>query len=165
LGPVANEIDPGLLDLFEDSLIGLTPQGWLRRWSEDGHVYADHWQAAEHVLPRASAIILSQEDLLNAAMLEHYCRLSRLLVLTAGRDGCTVYWRGQVRDVPPPTVTSVEETGAGDIFAAAFLVRLRQTPEDPLEAAVFANHIASASITQAGLPAKMAAIQDALAHL
>jgi sugar/nucleoside kinase (ribokinase family) len=165
LGPVANEIDPGLLDLFEGNVVGLTPQGWLRRWSDDGHVYADHWPAAEQVLPRAAAVILSQEDLLNAAMLEHYRRLSRLLVLTAGRDGCTIYWRGQVKDIPAPAVTSVEETGAGDIFAAAFLVRLRQTPEDPREAAVFANHVASTSITQAGLPAKMAAIQNALAQI
>lgn len=165
LGPVANEIDPAVIDLFDNSLVGLTPQGWLRRWSEDGQVYADHWPAAEQVLPRAAAVVLSQEDLLNAAMLEHYCRLSRLLVLTAGRGGCTVYWRGQVRDFPAPGVTSVEETGAGDIFAAAFLVRLRQASEDPWDAAVFANHVASASITQVGLPAKMAAIEDALAQL
>jgi sugar/nucleoside kinase (ribokinase family) len=164
LGPVANEIDPAMIDLFDNSLIGLTPQGWLRRWSEEGHVYADHWAAAEQVLPRATAVILSKEDLLNAAMREHYCRLSRLLVLTAGRGGCTVYWQGQVREFSPPTVTSVEETGAGDIFAAAFFVRLRQVPDDPWEAAVFANYAASTSITQIGLEAKMAAIGEALAQ-
>jgi hypothetical protein len=162
LGPVANEIDPAMIDLFEDSLVGLTPQGWLRRWAEDGRVYADHWPGAEQVLPRVAAVILSQEDLLNAAMLERYCQLSRLLVLTTGHEGCTLYWRGQVRDIPAPAVTPVEETGAGDIFAAAFLVRLQQAPEHPWEAAVFANHVASASITQAGLPEKMAAIQDLL---
>ncbi len=162
LGPVANEIDPNIIELFENSLLGLTPQGWLRRWTAEGQVYADHWKAAEQVLPRAAAVVLSQEDLLNAAMLAHYCQLSRLLVLTSGKDGCTVYWRGQVRDIPAPKVTSVEETGAGDTFATAFFVRLRQDPEDPYGAAAFANHIASASITQVGLEAKMAAIQDVL---
>jgi sugar/nucleoside kinase (ribokinase family) len=165
LGPVANEIDPAMIDLFDSSLIGLTPQGWLRRWSEDGHVYAEHWAAAEQVLPRATAVVLSQEDLLNTEMLEHYCHLSRLLVLTAGRGGCTVYWQGQVREIPSPTVTSAEATGAGDIFAAAFLVRLRQVPDDPWDAAVFANYIASTSITQVGLEAKMAAIEDRLEQL
>lgn len=165
LGPVANEIDPDVIDLFENSLLGLTPQGWLRRWTEDGQVYADHWDAAEQVLPRAAAVVLSEEDLLNAAMLEHYCQLSRLLVLTSGKDGCTVYWRGQVRDIPAPKVTSVEETGAGDIFATAFFVRLRQNPDDPWEAAAFANQIASASITQVGLEEKMKAIQDVLAKM
>jgi sugar/nucleoside kinase (ribokinase family) len=108
---------------------------------------------------------LSQEDLLNAAMLEHYCHLSRLLVLTTGHEGCLVYWRGQVRAIQAPAVTPVEETGAGDIFATAFLVRLQQAPEDPWEAAVFANHVASASITRASLSEKMAAIQDALGQV
>jgi sugar/nucleoside kinase (ribokinase family) len=163
LGPVANEIDPAIIALFDQSLIGLTPQGWLRRWSEDGRVYADHWATAEQTLPRAAAVILSIEDLLDEAMLHHYLQLSRLLVLTTGHDGCTVYWDGQQRDIPPPNVQSVEETGAGDIFATAFLVQLRQTPEDPWQAAVFANEVASASITQIGLPAKMEAIRNTLA--
>ncbi|MCA9961613.1 MAG: hypothetical protein KC443_21390, partial [Anaerolineales bacterium] len=38
LGPIANEIDPAIINLFSNSMIGMTPQGWLRRWDENGRV-------------------------------------------------------------------------------------------------------------------------------
>ena len=39
LGPLTNEVDPNMIDLFPNSLIGLTPQGWMRRWGDDGRLY------------------------------------------------------------------------------------------------------------------------------
>jgi sugar/nucleoside kinase (ribokinase family) len=44
----------------------------------------------------------------------------------------------------------VDATGAGDIFAAAFFIRLFKT-RDPWEAARFATLIASRSVTRIGL--------------
>jgi sugar/nucleoside kinase (ribokinase family) len=44
----------------------------------------------------------------------------------------------------------VDPTGAGDVFAAAFFVRLTQTG-DPWKAARFANRLATASITLEGV--------------
>jgi sugar/nucleoside kinase (ribokinase family) len=44
----------------------------------------------------------------------------------------------------------VDATGAGDVFAAAFFIRLQAT-RDPWEAARFATSIASRSITRPGL--------------
>ena len=38
LAPIAEEIDPELVKVFPNSAIGLTPQGWLRGWDEDGRV-------------------------------------------------------------------------------------------------------------------------------
>ncbi|MEZ4518430.1 MAG: hypothetical protein R3C44_16950 [Chloroflexota bacterium] len=38
LAPIANEVDPALIDRFSNSLVGLSPQGWMRRWDENGHV-------------------------------------------------------------------------------------------------------------------------------
>ncbi|MCA9936115.1 MAG: hypothetical protein KC415_19415, partial [Anaerolineales bacterium] len=58
LGPVANEIDPAMINLFSNSLIGLTPQGWMRRWDENGRVYAREWEAAAVILPLAAAVII-----------------------------------------------------------------------------------------------------------
>ncbi|MEW5985558.1 MAG: PfkB family carbohydrate kinase [Chloroflexota bacterium] len=155
LGPIANEIDVEMISLFSNSLVGMTPQGWLRRWNGEGHVYATEWPAAPDVLPLAAAVILSEEDLLNQTMLDDYRRWSRLLVLTQGPRGCTVFCRDDVRQFPAPKVTQVEPTGAGDIFAAAFLIRLYQTAGNPWEAAVFANQIASHSVTQKRLEDKI----------
>lgn len=155
LGPIAAEIDPDVIHLFTNSLIGLTPQGWLRRWDENGRVYARHWHAAAHSLPLAAAVILSEEDLLDDAMLDQYRQWSRLLVLTQGLHGCTVFMGTETRQVPAPKVTAREFTGAGDIFAAAFLIRLWQTGGNPWEAARFANLIASQSVTQPDIDHKM----------
>jgi sugar/nucleoside kinase (ribokinase family) len=44
----------------------------------------------------------------------------------------------------------VDATGAGDVFAAAFFVRLLTT-RDPWEATRFATLLASHSVTRAGL--------------
>ena len=46
-------------------------------------------------------------------------------------------------------------TGAGDIFAAAFLIRLLQTDGNPSEAARFANEAAAMSVSVEGLGEKL----------
>jgi sugar/nucleoside kinase (ribokinase family) len=44
----------------------------------------------------------------------------------------------------------MDSTGAGDIFSAAFFVRLHST-RDPWEAARFATNLAAYSVTRPGL--------------
>lgn len=159
LGPLANEVAPDMVHQFPHSLIGLTPQGWLRRWTPDGRVYACDWPKAEQFLPLANVVILSEEDLLNEGMLPRYRQASRLLILTKNAQGCTIFAGDEVRHIPAPSVTQVEPTGAGDIFAAAFLCRYAQNGRNPWQAAEFANLIAAQSVTQVGLDAKIKHIQ------
>ncbi len=156
LAPVAGEVDPGMIHLFGDSLVGLTPQGWMRRWDETGHVSATRWQGAATYFPLADAVILSEEDLPDVDYLDLCRQVARLLVVTQGPAGCTVYRGGESRSFPAPEVTARDLTGAGDVFAATFLVRLSQTRGNPWEAALFANQVAAASLTQVGLAAKIA---------
>ena len=106
-------------------------------------------------MPQAAAVIISEEDLLHDTMLAQYRQWSNLLVLTRGRLGCTVFLGDEARDVPAPRVAEVEFTGAGDIFAAAYFVRLWQTGGNPWESARFANEIAAQSVTQPDLESKM----------
>ena len=155
LAPLTNEVDTEIVHQFSNSLIGITPQGWLRGWDENGYVYARAWEAARVVLPQVTAVVLSTEDLLDDRMLHRYREWANLLVLTQGADGCTVFLGDESRHIPAPAVTEVEATGAGDIFAAAFFVRLQQTKGNPWEAARFANQIAARSVTQRGLDAKI----------
>lgn len=159
LGPVANEVDPTFIQQFPGSLIGLTPQGWLRDWTEDGRVFARDWPEANLFLPLADVVILSEEDLLNETMLPRYRQLCKLLILTENARGCTVFAGSQVRQIPAHPVQLVEPTGAGDIFAAAFLIRYAQNGRNPWQAAQFANYIAAQSVTQIGLDAKIRHIQ------
>jgi sugar/nucleoside kinase (ribokinase family) len=151
LGPVARECAPALVDAFGDSFVGVTPQGWMRRWDEAGHVSCCQWEDAEPVLARADGVVLSEEDVGgDRALLARYAAQTRLLVVTDGVRGCTVYEHGQARHFSAPAVHEVDPTGAGDIFAAAFFVSLQRTG-DPWMAAHFANCVAARSVTRAGL--------------
>jgi sugar/nucleoside kinase (ribokinase family) len=79
-------------------------------------------------------------------------------VVTHGPRGATVYHGGEVRHLPTRPAHEVDPTGAGDVFAAAFLVRLHEIllergVEDPWEAAHFANVVASFSVEGIGYSA------------
>lgn len=165
LAPIANEVDPALIDRFSNSLVGLSPQGWMRRWDASGRVYAVDWEDAERLLPLAAATFISQEDVPRPTDVERYAAMSPLLVQTAGAAGCTVYWHGEQRNFPAPMMPLVDPTGAGDIFAAAYLVRLLQTGGDPWESARYANVVAAQSVARQGVRAKMDAIRAQMAIL
>ncbi|MDX1686598.1 MAG: PfkB family carbohydrate kinase [Candidatus Promineifilaceae bacterium] len=155
LGPVAGEVDEKMVHHFSNSLVGLTPQGWLRGWDEQGTVFARRWDRARELLPLAAAVVLSDEDLPDEAALQEYRRWARLLALTHGADGCTIYLGDESRHFPAPAVSEQSLTGAGDVFAAAFFIRLYQTKGNPWEAATFANEMAAQSVTQPDLRSKV----------
>lgn len=152
LAPLAGELDPELSLAFDGALVGLTPQGWLRAWDEAGRVYPRDWPDAAVLLPRVSAVVLSVEDVRGDwALLERWAKLARVLAVTEGPRGCSVFVRGQgARQFAAPPQTEADPTGAGDVFAAAFFIHLYETG-DPWAAAVLANQLASVSVTRLGL--------------
>lgn len=152
LGPLADEVDPGLVNAFPGALVAVTPQGWMRAWDGQGIVYRKAWADAERVLPAAQATVFSEEDIGRDAALEaHYAALSPLLVVTRASKGCTLYRRDlPPLDIPAPVVNVVDATGAGDVFTGTFLV-FYQRDGDPIRACQRANFLASQSITRPGL--------------
>jgi hypothetical protein len=151
LGPLVQELDEEIIHLFGGSLIGVTPQGWMRQWDDEGRVSPAVWAASERVLPFAKVLVLSEEDVGgDMALIREYVELTEIVVVTAGWKGSTVYNRGQRRYFPAREVIEVDPTGAGDVYAAAYLVRLEETG-DPWEAAHFANCVASFSVEKAGV--------------
>ncbi len=160
LGPIVGEIEPNIINVFSNSLIGLTPQGWFRRWDEQGRIYPGEWSGMADVLPLAGAVVLSREDIPTKESLKKIRRLSNLVVLTERSSGCTVFIHNEARSFAVPAVNEVNPTGAGDIFATAFFVRLHQTRGNPWEAAIFANKIAACSVEYDTLRDKFKAIKD-----
>lgn len=151
LGPVAGEVDPGLASLFEGSFVGVTPQGWFRQRQPDGRVLRKPSLQGLHPLAQASAVVVSLEDVSGVESLIHeMAEMCPVVAVTLGRDGCRLYWNGDVRRFAAPKVDEVDPTGAGDIFAASFFIRMVQT-RDPWEAARFACQIAATSVTRPGL--------------
>ncbi len=151
LGPIAREVPPEWTELFPGALLGVTPQGWLRAWDEAGRVRPSRWENAAAFLKRADAVILSREDVGgDEGYLAVLAEQARLLVVTDGWHGATVYLAGKAHPIPPRPAVEVDPTGAGDVFAAAFLIRLHETG-DPLIAARFANVVASMSVEAPGM--------------
>jgi sugar/nucleoside kinase (ribokinase family) len=151
LAPVAAELDPALASAFPDSLVCVTPQGWMRRWDTDGHVSFQPWQDADRVLQHVSAVVMSIEDVAgDENMVASLADRAHVLVVTRGSDGCTVYNHGESQKIAAPRIQEVDPTGAGDIFATSFFFALYRV-KDPLRAAQFAVHLASDSVTRSGM--------------
>ncbi len=152
LGPLDQEIEPSIARYFNNSFIGITPQGWLRRWDQNGRIYSSEWPEATFILPFASACVVSNKDVNNnEERIEEMASSCHILAVTEGNQGARVFWNGDVRRFHPiSTFNEVDTTGAGDIFATAFFIRLYDT-HDAWEAARFATQIASHSIKRAGL--------------
>lgn len=151
LGPVAQEMDAVLPDSFAPSLLGLTPQGWLRAWDESGWVTGTDWESAEQALGQAGAVVVSIEDVAgDEERVEFMANHTRILAVTEGAAGARLYWHGDQRRFRTPEVHEADATGAGDIFAASFFIRLQVT-RDPWEAARFATQLSAHSVTRKGL--------------
>jgi len=151
LGPVAGEVDPTLLDLFPRSFRGVTPQGWMRAWDGAGQVTPRVSDRAEQGARRADAQVFALDDVAgDEAVIARLVELCPVTAVTEGRSGCRIYWNGDVRHLAAPAAQEVDPTGAGDIFAAAFFIRLQET-RDPWEAGRLANQVAAASVQRLGL--------------
>lgn len=151
LAPVADEVPADMARLFPRSLVGVCPQGWMRRLSTGQEVGYKTWDRAGDVLPHVAAVSFSEEDVRgHSASWLGYC--GPVLIQTRGSQGCDLIHCGKRRSVAGFPVPEVDPTGAGDVFAAAFMLELREVRE-PLQAARFANAVASFSVTARGTDA------------
>lgn len=167
LGPVAQEVEPGLIRHFSNTFVGVTPQGWLRSWDANGKIETGEWPEAAFVLQQVGAAVISSEDVAgDEARIDELASACRVLAVTENQEGVRLFWNGDIRRFRAPQVNAVDTTGAGDIFAAAFFFRLYST-RDPWEAARFATQLASISVTRHGLDGipSMDEIQDCLVEV
>ncbi len=147
LAPIADELSDDLLDAFASArLVVGTGQGWMRAFDTDGRVQPAPERILRLPLERFNALVVSVEDLRGDGSLAwRIGERVRVLVVTHGSEGCTVHHLGLADELPALPAASVDTTGAGDVFAAAFFVRLSET-EDALASARFASAAAAIAI-------------------
>jgi sugar/nucleoside kinase (ribokinase family) len=151
IAPIANEVDNSFLDIFPQALVCLTPQGWLRRWGPSGEIWLANWEVIQDQISRAGAIVFSSEDLkANEDTIDQISRFCEILAITDGSRGAHIFWADEWRQIPAPAAEEIDPTGAGDIFAAAFFIFLKDG-HSPWEAARFANHLAAFSVSRNGI--------------
>lgn len=151
LGPVADEISSSIIQSFKTSFLVATPQGWMRKWRTDGLIEPKEWKDAEQILERLDAVVISSEDLdYDEKRISEFAKHSAILAVTNSSEGTRLFWQGEEREFIPPQIKEVDATGAGDIFATCFFVRL-YTTLDPWESCRFATSLAAYSVTRRGL--------------
>lgn len=146
IGPIAGEAKNLVNGTYTSSLLGLTPQGWLRKWDAHGQVGPGEWPEADEMLTRCGAAVISIEDVGgDEDLIESMAAACKILAVTEGPAGARLYWNGDLRRFRAPSQEEVDATGAGDIFATSFFWRLYLT-RNPWAAARFATHLASFSV-------------------
>jgi sugar/nucleoside kinase (ribokinase family) len=153
LMPVFRDVDEAILASFACSatLSGVSVQGWLRELDittvriPDETPSGRRWQGTD-------AVFLSEEDLAEPESAEAWTAYVPTVVLTRGERGTTVWSNGVRVDLPAIEVDAVDATGAGDVFAAAFMVRLHENG-DTVDAARFATAAAAFAVQGRGIEA------------
>ncbi len=113
--------------------------------------FAPFVEAADVILPTEDeARLLTGASTVEAAaavLLE--ARPDRLVVVTHGKDGCTIYTAGSSQHIPGYRVEEIDPTGAGDCFDAGFLVRWL-AGDSLADAARFGNACGALAVTAKG---------------
>lgn len=150
LGPVAGELSGFPAAAFEAGCVGAIAQGWLREIAPDGRVSPREWPQPSRDLPGVHVLFLSEHDLPGGvARAREFLALVPIVAVTRGWRGLTLLTRQEDQEVPALPRPETDPTGAGDVFAAAFLVRYHETG-DPLAAAAFAACAASCAVEGVG---------------
>ena len=146
LAPVLNEVDPALATAFSGAAVGAGAQGWLRTVGKAGVVEPRAWESPEWSLAQLQALFVSRHDIAGQEpAMQAWLERLPVAIVTAGRAGALLYVNGDRYEVAPLAAREVDPTGAGDVFAATFLVHYHRSG-DPWEAAEAAACAASLSV-------------------
>lgn len=150
LGPLVGELAGVGATSLAAGCVGAIAQGYVRAIDPSGQVSAREWARPERDLLGVHVLFLSEHDLPDAdARARELLAHVPMIALTRGWRGLTLLTREGVHDVPSLPRPEVDPTGAGDVFAAAFLVRYQETG-DPVEAAAFGACAASCAVEGVG---------------
>ncbi|HET7700104.1 MAG TPA: PfkB family carbohydrate kinase [Candidatus Limnocylindria bacterium] len=159
LGSVAHEIDRSLLGAFGGAAVVVTAQGYLREWTADGSIHPRRWEDVGAVAAAASAIVLSEEDVAGdlgeprrwaSLRAQGTLPLHTPVILTFAERGSLVLADGREEMVPAYRAARVvDQTGAGDAFAAGLAVALAEG-RPLIEAVRFAHAVASFAVEGVG---------------
>lgn len=155
LGPLTGEFDLDLAAAFPSALVGVTPQGWMRAWDLPlpAPIRRVVWHPDPAQLASVDLLVLSIEDIGgDEALATRYAQVCPLVAVTRGARGSTLYIRGLPHPIAAFPASERDPTGAGDVFAAALLLRLYETG-NPLAAAAFASAVAACAVEGYGIAA------------
>lgn len=154
LAPVARDFDARQLGRISPDYLGMTPQGWVRTWTEEslGTISQTPLRLPTDLLARMNGLVVSADEY--AMTREAFEAVGRngLAVVTRGRKGATVLDRGRPFEVPGYPAERIDTTGAGDVFAAVLFL-MRAQLESTASSLRHASAAAALSVSGHGLAA------------
>ena len=147
---IAHELSPSLFGTINAQASVLVAQGYLRGWESDGSVVPREWSESAAMLAAVGTAVVSEDDLAGDLSLAEGWSHTAPVVVTLAERGARVYERGAGRDVPGFAADRVvDQTGAGDAFAAGLALALADGASLD-EAARYANAVASFAVEGLG---------------
>jgi len=149
--PIFNEININQVNQLVNSndkyFVGV-PQGWIRR-RDDKKILINFNRLK--FLPKLEMIFFSEEEIKSSNLkINDLKNLAKILVITRGHIGSTIFYQEQSFDFSSYDVKTIDTTGAGDIYAAVFAMTFFSTKE-LIYSANLASKIASESTKYWGM--------------
>jgi sugar/nucleoside kinase (ribokinase family) len=165
LGPIAQEIDVRQSAGLNPEFLGVTPQGWMRDWprATGGRVKSLRLRLPREFVSQIDGIVVNDEEFADSRDTVEAVGRNGYGVMTLGVGGARLFSPAGTDDVPAFDVPTVDLTGAGDVFAAAFFYRIADPSASPHDALVFAN--AAAGLSLAGIGATRIPTRAAIRRL
>jgi sugar/nucleoside kinase (ribokinase family) len=163
LGPILGEVTADLAEALAkatDAPIMLDPQGLLRG-IRDGKVVHEMTEDFR-VVAGLSTVVKANEleteivtginprlDPEGAArkLYEYGCKLA---VVTLAEAGSVIFDGSEIYTIPPYTTDALDPTGAGDTYAAGFMVKYLEAPNNLTAVGCFASSVASVMVENSG---------------
>jgi len=150
LAPLTDDVDYDFANLFPDSTVLVTPQGYMRQWGEDGVVQFKRFLEKD-VLGAIDILVLSKQDILAAPELEYeFPKYTKHVIVTDGENGGSYYHNGETVHYDAFPAKETDPTGAGDVFAASLLASLPLLEYDMLASLKVAARLAAIAVTVKG---------------
>ncbi len=150
LGPIADEVSIDFITAFDDAIVCVCPQGWMRKWDASGRVSVSPIKNWEPLFDAAIICMSDSDTGSDWKLMDDLGKKARMLIVTQGARGATIFSTGKKRFYPSMPVAEVDPTGAGDVFATAFTLHFHKTEDMELSAA-FAHAAASLSVETRGV--------------
>ena len=162
LASIAGELDDSLFAPWSGAKRVLAAQGMLRSFAADGLVIPSPWKDYERLLPKVDAVVVSEEDHAEDRAWLPYTTV----VVTMAERGSELHARRETTTPIAPFAVAevIDQTGAGDAFAASLALGLAEGL--PLvKAATFASAAASFAVEGLGMSrlADRARVRDRMA--
>ena len=133
IAPLTQELPFDCLDWFKPQVSCVVPQGWLRSWDEPLPSIVEVSKSPPVAMSSAWDICVISESEIDVGTLHEWRILTHNLIVTRGSRGATLYVGDRTEPLSIPSFANqveragVDTTGAGDVFAAAMLIRYAAT--------------------------------------